>query len=99
LCPVSVPSDGQTVAKELDAAKKSIEAKVGRSFFIRAFRVAQLAALLRTWFSWSSPLLVSPPVLLAQHRDGCAAATDCMASQSSSQSLQLTAGPAGLTND
>ena len=28
MCPVSVPSDGQTVAKERDAAKRKIDAKI-----------------------------------------------------------------------
>jgi len=32
LCPVSVPSDGQTVPKELDAAKKDNPAAIERNF-------------------------------------------------------------------
>src|SRR5438132_10895869 len=45
----AVPSDGQmVVAKQLDAPKKNIDAKMGRRFFIRAFCVGQLSALLPT---------------------------------------------------
>jgi len=31
LCPVSVPSDGQTVAKELDAAKTRIDERANKA--------------------------------------------------------------------
>jgi hypothetical protein len=64
-----------------------------RTFFGRVFRLGQVAVTVHPSVLALRPLFVSLAGLQAQRTAEYAEATDCMAGQRSSQSLQLTLVP------
>jgi hypothetical protein len=74
----TVPSDTQTVAKDLDVAKTRVDAKVRKSFGMRVLRVGQRSPFVDAWPHWSWPdvFVVNWPIDAAHSR--LADTTDCM---------------------